>query len=54
MSPFARCLLPAVPLPGQVFPYVPGLRVVTETRVGGVLLEHVLKFVLTTPVQVQS
>lgn len=38
----------------QVFPYVPGLKVVTETRLGGVLLEHILKFALTTPVQVRA
>lgn len=36
----------------QVVPYVPGLKVVTQTRVGGVELGHILKFILTTPVQV--
>lgn len=32
---------------------MPGLKVVTQTRVGGVELGHILKFVLTTPVQVR-
>lgn len=35
----------------QVVPYVPGLKAITSTRVGGVELGHILKFALTTPVQ---
>ena len=31
---------------------MPGLKVITQTRVGGVELGHILKFILTTPVQV--
>lgn len=35
----------------MVIPHVPGLKVITHTRVGGIELGALLKFVLTTPVQ---
>jgi len=35
----------------MVFPYVPGLKAVVHPRVGGVELGMILKFALTTPVQ---
>ena len=34
----------------QVVPYVPGLKVVADTRLGGVQLGALIKFALTTPV----
>ncbi len=38
----------------QVFPYVPGIKDMQNVHIVGFRLDQVLKFILTTPVQVST